>query len=79
MEILWSVMQYLLFYSQPKRCNNSCFKLVLKVFVIPVARLCSVFLAGTLQQSEKQLCFREHSESSPYFFNWIPEYLDLVF
>ncbi|KAI1233960.1 hypothetical protein IHE44_0004416 [Lamprotornis superbus] len=46
-----------------------------KVFVIPVARLCSLFLTGTLQQSEKQLCLREHSEPSPYFFCWIPESL----
>lgn len=66
-------------YSQPKRCNNSLFKLFLKVLVIPVARLCCVFLAGILQQSEKQLCLREHSEPSPYFFDWIPEYLDVVF
>lgn len=51
-------MQYLLFYSQPKRCINLLFRLVLKVFVIPAARLCSVFLAGTLQQSEKQLCLK---------------------
>lgn len=61
-------MQYLLFYSQPKRCINSLFRLVLKVFVIPAARLCSVFLAGTLQQSEKQLCLREHSEPCLYLF-----------
>lgn len=67
MEILWSVLQLLAFYSQSG--------LIVKELVTIEVQFYSMFLTRTSEHSEKQLCLRWQSE--PTFWCLTLEYIDL--